>query len=479
MKVLHLQLPLTRRSYASRFSREEPLAHLYLAPVLAPRHDQRLVDLRVAPDLEGELAGFRPAAAVVGVGPLTQGALGSALTRLRALVPGIRVLLVPEAAYGNSHVQERPLDFVHPLADALAPNFFLTVLQRTVPAVLEAWEGGRALDGIAGLLIPGGEGERWRQTQRVPNLVGEIGVPDRRILGRARGRYRFAGIGRMAHLFYTYGCRYKCRFCPMSKHDGSIVARPVDDVVRELAELNEPHVFLEDYEPFLAPEAMSALADAVERAGIRKSWYMLTRSDTALREEKLIRRWKDLGLRWLYLGLDAATPQRLKEIRKGNTVETNEKGLRRMLELGLCVTVGFVVSPAATLADFAALRAYARHLQGALVTFTVETPLVGTTLFDDSESRLTTRDWSLFDLGHAVLPTTLPLDLFYRRMARLHLAAGARTLPAMLRHFPLRDVLRSWAIGFPAVLGVLRSARDHAEPRDGLPRFAGAGRSAA
>jgi hypothetical protein len=138
--------------------------------------------------------------------------------------------------------------------------------------------------------------------------------------------------------------------------------------------------------------------------------------------------------------------------------------------------VGFVVSPESTRADFAALRAEARRLRPALVTFTVETPLVGTKLFDDAESRLTTSDWSLFDLGHAVLPTTLPLETFYRQMAHLHLASGARTLPAMLRHFPLRDVLRAWAVGVPAVFGVLRSARDHGGRGAALLRPVGAER---
>ena len=473
MKVLLLHLRPAQRSYLERFSVPEPLAHLYLAPVLRPRHELRFADLRVTPNLERELDGFAPDAAVVGVNPLTHSALAPALERLRARHPRVRVLLTPEAEYGNSHVFERPLDFVDPLADALVPNHFLAVQRRTVPAALAAWEENRSLDEVAGLWLRdsapmGVAGARagWHETSAIPNLVGDIGVPDRTLLCGARGRYRFAGIGRMAHLFYTYGCRFKCRFCPMSKHDGSISVRALDDVLGELRGMTEPNVFLQDFEPFLAPQAMEELAAAVEQAGIQKRWYMLTRSDTALEQEPLIRRWQALGLRWVYLGLDGSSAGRLREIRKANTVEANEAAVRRMLALGLRVSVGFVVRSDFTRQDFDELAAYASRFRGALVGFTVETPLVGTVLFDEESARVTTRDWSLFDLEHAVLPTALPLDEFYRELARLQTTGILRATLAGMRFFPPRDLLRNFASALGAMRRMRTSSADHGGPAD-------------
>lgn len=469
MKVLLLHLPLARRSYLSRFALPEPLAQMYLAAALSPRHDVRIVDLRVRPQLDRELLGWRPDAAVVGVNPLNVAASDRALAALRERVPGLRVLLAADAEYGNAHVAERPHDFALPLADALVLPYFLAPMRRIVSDAIAAWEEHRPLAGVPGLLRQASPGT-WTRTEPVSNVPGDIGIAARGLLGPARGRYRFGGIGRMAHLFYTYGCRFKCRFCPMSKHDGSIVARSLDEVLAELREMSEPNVYLQDFEPFLAPEAMERLADAVEREGIAKSWYMMTRSDTAVRQEPLIRRWKGLGLRWIYLGLDGPGPERLLEIGKANTVEDNREGLRRMLDLGLGVSVGFVVSPAATAADFAALRAHARGLGPALVSYTIETPLVGTKLHDEAAHYLTTRDWSLFDLEHAVLPTSMPLDAFYRQMARLQLGVGARALPTLLRHLPFRDVLRIGMTGLPAVNDLRRSARDHERPPEGSLR---------
>jgi magnesium-protoporphyrin IX monomethyl ester (oxidative) cyclase len=468
MRVLLVHLPHPRRSYLSRFSLPEPLAQMVLAPALSASSDVRIVDLRVTPNLARELGGWEPDVALVGVSPLSYGAADRVLRDLRSIHARLRILLFADAEYGNAHVQERPLDFAHPLADAVAQPIFLAVLRRVVAEAVCAWKEGRPLAGVAGLWIQSSPGH-WSPTPAIPDRVGDIGVPDRVLLGSARGRYRFGGIGRMAHLFYTFGCRHKCRFCPMSKHDGSMVARSLDEVTAELEAMREPNVFLSDFEPFLAPDAMQRLADEIESRSIRKRWFMLTRSDTALAEEPLLERWKGLGLRWLFLGLDGWSPERLRELRKANTLERNEEAVRRMLALGLGVSVGFVVRSDFTREDFAELRAYVRRLKAPLVSFTVETPLVGTKLFDENEGRLTTRDWSLYDLEHAVLPTTMPLDAFYRELGRLHFTAGMRTLPAMLRHAPLRDVVRTFAGGAGALATVVRAARDHERRDSGVP----------
>src|SRR5262245_24750506 len=205
MNVLFVHLPLARRSYIAQFALPEPLAPMYLAPVLRARHRLQFVDLRLARGLERALArlgGFRPEAAVVGVAPLTLGSLGAVLAALRARFPELKILLHADAEYGNAHVSERPEDFLHPLADALVEPYFLSRQREIVAATLEAWEAGRELT-VPGLWLR--ERGGWRATRHVDNVVGAIGVPDRSLLGAYRGRYRFGGLGRMAHLFYTYG----------------------------------------------------------------------------------------------------------------------------------------------------------------------------------------------------------------------------------------------------------------------------------
>ena len=51
--------------------------------------------------------------------------------------------------------------------------------------------------------------------------------------------------------------------------------------------------------------------------------------------------------------------------------------------------------------------------------FSVLTPLPGTDLWDTAKDSVTTHDWEMYDIVHAVLPTTLPLDEFYEEYSAL------------------------------------------------------------
>ncbi|MBF5067605.1 hypothetical protein G6O45_30855, partial [Salmonella enterica subsp. enterica serovar Istanbul] len=71
-----------------------------------------------------------------------------------------------------------------------------------------------------------------------------------------------------------------------------------------------------------------------------------------------------------------------------------------------------------THAQFDQLYEYVRSLQIAMPLFTILTPLPGTQLHRAYKDKLLTTDHRLFDLLHAVLPTRLPRDEFYKEFAR-------------------------------------------------------------
>lgn len=78
-----------------------------------------------------------------------------------------------------------------------------------------------------------------------------------------------------------------------------------------------------------------------------------------------------------------------------------------------------------------------------IVHLTVQTPCRGAETWHSESRKLTTRDHPLFDMQHAVLPTTLELPTFYEELvktqavlARKHLgvAALAETTRILARH---------------------------------------------
>ena len=89
-----------------------------------------------------------------------------------------------------------------------------------------------------------------------------------------------------------------------------------------------------------------------------------------------------------------------------------------MRENGIFSTGVFMVRADWTHEQFELLYDYVRSLQIAMPLFTILTPLPGTQLYRAYKDKLLTTDHRLFDLLHAVLPTRLPRDEFYREFAR-------------------------------------------------------------
>ena len=88
-----------------------------------------------------------------------------------------------------------------------------------------------------------------------------------------------------------------------------------------------------------------------------------------------------------------------------------------------------------------------------VVNISINTPYPGTETWHTESRRLTTRDYRLFDIQHAVLPTKLPLPEFYTELVEtsayspVNTWAGRRLRPVRANR---RPTLASWTNKFPA-----------------------------
>jgi hopanoid C-3 methylase len=95
------------------------------------------------------------------------------------------------------------------------------------------------------------------------------------------------------------------------------------------------------------------------------------------------------------------------------------------------VAINIIADPDWDEAHFAFVRQWAMSVPE-IVNITVQTPYPGTETWLTESRRLTTLDYRLYDVQHAVLPTRLPLYRFYTELvktqavlARKHLGAAA------------------------------------------------------
>jgi magnesium-protoporphyrin IX monomethyl ester (oxidative) cyclase len=168
---------------------------------------------------------------------------------------------------------------------------------------------------------------------------------------------------------------------------------------------------------FVHAEHGFAIGRELERRGIRKQYYLETRCDVLLRNPEVFEYWQRLGLRYMFLGVEALDEEGLKQHRKRVTPTENLKALEVARRLGLTVAVNIIADPDWDEARFAIVREWALSVPE-IVHLTVSTPYPGTEIWHTEARRLTTLDYRLFDVQHAVLPTRLPLARFYEELVR-------------------------------------------------------------
>jgi hopanoid C-3 methylase HpnR len=221
-----------------------------------------------------------------------------------------------------------------------------------------------------------------------------------------------------ASIEFTRGCPWDCSFCSAWTFYGRSYRKlSPEAAVEDMSRIRERGVFIVDDVAFIKADQGDEIARQLERRGIRKEYYLETRCDVLLRNEEVFRRWKRLGLNYMFLGLEALDEEGLKAFRKRTTPQVNNKALEVARSIGLSVAINIIADPDWDEAHFAYVRDWAMSVPE-IVNITVQTPYPGTETWLTEARRLTTLDYRLFDVQHAVLPTRLPLHKFYEELVR-------------------------------------------------------------
>lgn len=285
--------------------------------------------------------------------------------------------------------------------------------EEITPRVLEVAEHDQdALASLPGVVTRASSGP----PPKLMRSLDEV-QPARDLLRRRRG-YFIGSLDPCASIEFSRGCPWDCTFCSAWTFYGRSYRKVNPEVAAEdLQRVREPGVFIVDDVAFIHPEHGHALADEIERRGIRKDYYLETRGDVLLRNKPVFERWRRLGLKYMFLGLEAVDEEGLKKFRKRVALSKNFEALECARSLGMHVAVNIIADPDWDERRFELIREWAMSVPE-IVHVTVNTPYPGTETWQTEAVRLTTRDYRLFDVQHAVLPTRLPLAKFYEELVR-------------------------------------------------------------
>ena len=450
--------------YSEIYLRLEPLGlERVAAAVRAAGHEVRLLDLQIFQprDYFAELDDFKPAA------------VGFSLNYL-ANVPQVLDLaketrrrrpqcFLFAGGHSVSFIAPEVLDHAAGALDCVVRGEGEVITPRLLEAI-----GDPRLEALPGIVTRHGAGPP-------PTLLENLDAfPPARDLARHRRRYFIGVLDPCASAEFTRGCPWDCSFCSAWTFYGrSYRKASAEAAAEDLARIEEPNVFLVDDVAFIHPEHGFAIGQELERRGVRKRYYLETRCDVLLRHPEVFAYWKRLGLEYMFLGVEALDEEALKLHRKRVTPSENLRALEVARSLDIMVAVNIIADPDWDERQFAIVREWALS-RPEIVHLTVNTPYPGTESWFTESRRLTSLDYRLFDVQHAVLPTRLPLRRFYEELVRTqavinkkHLGwAALREVAGIAGRLMLRgqtNFVRSlWK--FSRVYSADRQYGDHARP---------------
>jgi hopanoid C-3 methylase HpnR len=449
--------------YSEVYLRLEPLGlELIAAAVRRAGHEVRLLDLQVSTREEyfRELDEWRPEA------------VGYSLNYL-ANVPEVVDLAVatrarlPEAllfagGHSASFIPHEILSHAGGAIDCIVRGEG----EGIAPRVLEAGCDRAKLISLPGVVTPDGEGPPPEFVRDLDDLA-----PARDLL-RKPHKYFIGELDPCGSVEFSRGCPWDCTFCSAWTFYGRSYRKVSAEAAGErLAEIRQRGVFIVDDVAFIHPEHGHGIADEIERRKIRKNYYLETRGDVLLRNKEVFARWRRLGLKYMFLGLEAIDEEGLKLFRKRVTLGKNFEALECARRLGLEVAVNLIADPDWDEARFEVVREWALSVPE-IVHLTVNTPYPGTETWVTESRRFTTRDYRLFDVQHAVLPTRLPLRRFYEELVKTQQVLNRKHLGVAAVRKTLWTLARSLAVGqtnfarmlwkFGSVYNPERQMADHA-----------------
>jgi hopanoid C-3 methylase HpnR len=266
------------------------------------------------------------------------------------------------------------------------------------------------------LTVPGAVTEQGEGPP--PRFAEKLDMRPARDLLRHRRKYFIGVLDPAASIEFARGCPWDCTFCSAWTFYGrSYRTKNPEIAAEELASIAEPGIFIVDDVAFVHQEHGMAVAEAIARRGIRKRYYLETRCDVLLRNKEVFRRWRTLGLEYMFLGLEALDEDGLKAFRKRSLPDVNREALEFARSLGIMVAINLIADPGWDRARFETVRRWCLSVPE-IVNISVMTPYPGTEIWNSETRRLTSRDYRLYDIQHAVLPTTLSLRDFYAELVQ-------------------------------------------------------------
>ncbi len=254
--------------------------------------------------------------------------------------------------------------------------------------------------------------------------VFDLPHPDRSKTAKYRHQYNYIFHSNCALLKTSFGCPYSCEFCYCVEiTDHHYFTRDLHDCIDELASIKETNIFIVDDDFLFDPKRVEQFCDLLEERKLKKRFILFGRADFIAEHETLLKRFYQVGLRAVFVGLESFTQSELGEMNKRISVEQNVAAVRVLERCEIECHAGIIINPDWGTKDFDSMAEWIRSFRQVFVNFQPVTPMPGTPLYESVKDRLIIPQdqYEQWDMVHLVLrPKQMSIRQFYFQTIKLY-----------------------------------------------------------
>lgn len=429
----------------------EPLELEYTAANIPEEHEVRIFDMIVEKGLKQYLKTFKPdiigsSCYITGVNEVCK------IMRLaKSLLPNCITIA------GGVHAAQVPEDFTDPSIDIIVRGDGTTVMPEIIQAIVE----NRSVYEIKGLAIPVSEGKvHLTGDGSYMKNADELPFPRRDLVAHLQKHYYYLMHRPVATMKTTWGCWYKCNFCYTWRiTDGTPFSRSPESIVAEMEQINSKDIYIVDDIFLIKPSRLARIAELIREKKLEKNFLVYARADFIAQNEDIIKEWASLGLKAVFIGLEASTNVELDSMNKESTVDFNEQAIAMLRKHGVDTYGSLIPNPDYTTEDWERLWKFIEKTGLYYLNISPLTPLPGTVIWKEYEDKIVVprEAHGLWDLSHVVLPTKMPIKQYYRALLKVYAKTSLnlqrakkntqRTLPSIWSITYLRMIYGAMKIG--------------------------------
>jgi len=312
----------------------------------------------------------------------------------------------------GSHVTyfDRQTVAENPAVDAVVRGEFEHVAANLALAL----QVGGDLSGVLGLTYRDGGEVRANPPQPLFEPLDNMPFPARHIVHGDGYRAGIYSGGHPTAMISSRGCPYRCTFClwPDVLYGHQFRARSPQNVVAEIEQAvrryGHDEIYFDDDTFTIDRQRVLDICRLIRERGLEKEveWIAQCRVDTVDRE--VLEAMKAAGCGYILFGVESGSPEMLKKMRKGITVDKVRAAFKLARQVGIKTQAFFLFgTPGETQDTIQQTIDLAEELNASSTQFAIAIPHPGTALYEECRANgwLTSEDWADYTAENSLIET--------------------------------------------------------------------------